>query len=118
LDGGYAFYGTYKTKDGKYIAVGALEPQFFRDLVTALGLSHAVSLEDQFDADEQEKIRSLFASTFLSRTRDEWDECFEGLGIDACVSPVLEMHEAPKHPLALARKSFVDDSVDDAFENE
>ncbi|CAG0915981.1 unnamed protein product [Notodromas monacha] len=109
LDGGYAFYSCYETKDKKYIAVGALEPQFFDRLATALNLSEEMRSEHQLDPDEQPRLKQLLAETFRRKTRQEWEEEFSRLNLDACVSPVLEMDEVSKHPLAVARKSFFED---------
>ncbi|XP_060070690.1 alpha-methylacyl-CoA racemase-like [Ylistrum balloti] len=103
LDGGSAFYDTYETKDGKFVGVGALEPQFFNDLVKGLGLSDEVS---QFD--DPVEMRQKFKEKFLTKTRDEWDVAFEGL--DACYSPVLDYDEAPSHPHNVYNKSFLKDA--------
>jgi alpha-methylacyl-CoA racemase len=103
LDGGAPFYDSYRTLEGKFVAVGALEPQFFAELVTGLGLE---SLKDvQWIKAGWSDMRSQFTEIFASRTRDEWAEVFEGL--DACVSPVLTYEEAALHEHAVARKSFI-----------
>ncbi|OWF39044.1 alpha-methylacyl-CoA racemase-like isoform X2 [Mizuhopecten yessoensis] len=103
LDGGSPFYDTYETKDGKYVGVGALEPQFFNDLVKGLGLSNEVS---QFD--DPAEMRQKFKERFLSKSRDEWDVVFDGL--DACYSPILDHNEAPLHPHNVHNKSFLKDA--------
>ncbi|XP_069137807.1 alpha-methylacyl-CoA racemase-like [Argopecten irradians] len=103
LDGGSAFYDTYETKDGKYVSVGPLEPQFFNDLVKGLGMSEEVS---QFD--DPAEMRQKFKKVFLLKTRDEWDVVFDGL--DACYSPVLDYNEAPLHPHNVHNKSFLKDA--------
>jgi alpha-methylacyl-CoA racemase len=105
LDGGAPFYDTYATADGEYVAVGALEPQFYAALLTGLGLADA-GLPGQHDRDGWPVLRERFAAVFATRTRSEWEQVFAGT--DACVSPVLSLAEAPVHPHAQARNSFVD----------
>jgi alpha-methylacyl-CoA racemase len=105
LDGAAPFYTTYVTKDGRHVAVGALEPQFFKALLTGLGIS-SEEVGAQNDRDEWPRMRRLFASRFVARTRDEWAEHFAGT--DACVAPVLSMREAPDHPHNESRGTFVD----------
>ena len=105
LDGGAPFYDTYITADGEYVAVGALEPQFYAALLTGLGLADA-GLPAQHDRDGWPVLRERFAATFAARTRAEWEHVFAGT--DACVSPVLSLAEAPVHPHARARESFVE----------
>jgi alpha-methylacyl-CoA racemase len=105
LDGGAPFYDTYVTADGGCVAVGALEPQFYAALLLGLGLADA-GLPAQHDRAGWPVLRERFATTFASRTRDEWEQVFAGT--DACVSPVLSMAEAPRHPHATARDAFVE----------
>jgi alpha-methylacyl-CoA racemase len=105
LDGGAPFYDTYATADGQYVAVGALEPQFYAALLTGLGLSEA-GLPAQHDRDGWPVLRQRFTQTFAQRTRAEWEQVFAGT--DACVSPVLSLAEAPQHPHARARNAFVE----------
>jgi alpha-methylacyl-CoA racemase len=105
LDGGAPFYDTYATADGDYVAVGALEPQFYAALLHGLGLTDA-GLPDQHDRDGWPVLRKRFAEVFASRTKADWEQVFAGT--DACVSPVLSMAEAPAHPHALARNAFVE----------
>ncbi|MFJ6080772.1 CaiB/BaiF CoA transferase family protein [Streptomyces sp. NPDC092369] len=104
LDGGCPYYGTYETADGKYMAVGALEPQFYAEFVTLLGIP------DQADARKDwarwGELREAVAARFRSRTREEWTAVFEGT--DACVAPVLSLGEAPHHPHLAARGTFTD----------
>jgi len=101
LDAGSHFYDTYETKDGKYMAVGALEPQFYSKLLHGLGLSDKeVPQMENFEAHQE-----LFTKKFQERTQQEWCEIFDGT--DACVTPVLSLDEAPKHPHNAARNSFV-----------
>jgi alpha-methylacyl-CoA racemase len=105
LDGGAPFYDTYVCADGGYVAVGALEPQFYAALLAGLGLSDA-GLPPQHDRAGWPVLRERFAAAFASRTRDAWAEVFAGT--DACVSPVLSLAEAPVHPHAAARDAFVE----------
>ena len=105
LDGGAPFYDTYATADGKHVAVGALEPQFYAALLAGLGLADA-GLPAQLDVAGWPVLRERFAAVFASRTRDEWAAQFAGT--DACVSPVLSPAEAAGHPHNLARGVFTD----------
>ncbi|MBA0052262.1 CoA transferase [Streptomyces sp. AJS327] len=103
LDGGAPFYASYRTSDGGYMAVGALEPRFYEEFVRLLGLS---APPDRSDPAAWEELRSAIAERFASRTRAEWTAVFEGS--DACVAPVLSLREAPGHPHLAARGSFVE----------
>src|SRR5215470_12569979 len=105
LDGGAPFYDTYQTTDGKFVAVGALEPQFYAALLAGLGLTDA-GLPAQLDMSGWPVLRARFAEVFAQRTRDEWAEVFAGT--DACVAPVLSPAEAGKHPHNTAREVFAD----------
>jgi alpha-methylacyl-CoA racemase len=91
LDGGAPFYRTYETSDGRYVAVGAIEPQFFAQLLEGLGLT-ADEVPGQFDIAAYPEMREIFTQRFASKTRDEWSEIFAGT--DACVTPVLSWTEA------------------------
>ncbi|MEV6304655.1 CaiB/BaiF CoA-transferase family protein [Actinoplanes sp. NPDC051861] len=106
LDGGAPFYDTYRTADGGYVAVGALEPQFYAALLTGLGLDGDDSLPHQLDRSGWPSLRRIFTERFAARTRDEWEKAFEGL--DACVSPVLTPGEAADHPHNRERGTFVE----------
>ena len=92
LDTGAPFYDCYECSDGRYVAVGAIEPAFFEALVNGLGLSDHVQLGEQHDPGWWPTIRQSFTEAFLARSRDEWSAHFSELG--ACVSPVLTMSEA------------------------
>lgn len=105
LDGGAPFYATYRTRDGRFMAVGALEPHFFRVFVEGLGLE-VDELPHQMDRDSWPEMRTTFESVFLKKTRDEWASIFDGT--DSCVAPVLSPNEAPSHPQIAARGTFVD----------
>ncbi|KAH0445134.1 CoA-transferase family III [Colletotrichum camelliae] len=95
LDGGCPYYDTYETKDGRYMAVGALEPQFFRALVQGLELDKTWE-ERRFDRDNWPELRELLTRTFKSRTRAEWEKVFDGT--DACTTPVLDYSELETEP--------------------
>jgi alpha-methylacyl-CoA racemase len=104
LDGGAPFYDTYACADGGHVAVAALEPKFFAELVQRLGLpQHFIAR--QYDRRMWPELRAAIAEVLLTRPRDAWTACFEGS--DACVTPVLTMAEAPLHPHATARGAFV-----------
>lgn len=105
LDGGAPFYAIYATADDGYMAVGAIEPQFYAALLDGLGIDPD-ELPAQLDRSGWPEIASRFAERFRSRTRAEWERIFEGT--DACVTPVLSMAEAPHHEHLLARRSFID----------
>ncbi|SIR00069.1 alpha-methylacyl-CoA racemase [Paracoccus thiocyanatus] len=105
LDGGAHFYDTYETADGKYIAVAAIEPKFYRKLLEIAGLADDPAFGDQMNADDWDSLRARLTEVFLGRTRKEWDTVF--MGTDACYAPVLSMEEATRHPQAQARGSFV-----------
>ena len=105
LDGGAPFYDTYATSDDKYVAVGALEPQFYAALLAGLGLADA-ELPAQLDPTGWPVLRERFTKIFAQRTRDEWAAAFEGT--DACVAPVLSAAEVAAHPHNAARGVFAD----------
>lgn len=101
LDGGLPWYDTYLTRDRRRMAVGALEPKFYANLVATLGLEDLPSRDDRSN---WALIRSAFTEAFATRTRDEWAEIFRG--VDACVSPVLSMTEAVVSPHLVTRGTF------------
>jgi alpha-methylacyl-CoA racemase len=103
LDGGAPFYDVYACADGKYVAVGALEPPFYSALLSGLGLDPAV-LPAQHDRSRWPELRQALADRFAARGRDEWARVFEGT--DACVTPVLSLAEAPADPHLTARGTF------------
>jgi alpha-methylacyl-CoA racemase len=104
LDTGAPFYDVYETADGRYVAVGAIEPQFYRALLDGLGLDPA-ELPGQMDREHWPEMKERFAAIFATRTRDEWATHFADT--DACVAPVLDPWEAPSHPHNRARGTFV-----------
>ncbi|WTZ06000.1 CoA transferase [Micromonospora sp. NBC_01392] len=106
LDGGAPFYDTYECADGRYVAVGALEPQFYAELVRLTGFPlDGDDAPDRDDPANWPALRAAWARLFRTRTRDEWAELLAGT--DACVAPVLDWAEAPRHPHLAARDVFV-----------
>jgi alpha-methylacyl-CoA racemase len=107
LDGGAPFYDTYECADGKHIAVGALEPQFYAELVERTGYAGATSNPaDRADPTTWPAARADWAALFATRTRDEWASLLAES--DACVAPVLDWTEAPVHPHMAARSAFTE----------
>ena len=105
LDGGAPFYDTYACADGRYVAVGPIEPQFYAAMLDGLGLADA-GLPDQLDTAQWPSLRKSLTEAFLSRTRDEWTAVFEGT--DACVTPVVEPAEVRDQPHLSARGTFLE----------
>ena len=104
IDGGSPYYSVYETADGKYMAVAALEPEFYAEFITRFGLDeHAPS---QTDRARWPELRQLIADHMRTRTQAEWTEIFGDS--DSCVAPVLDLGEAPRHPHNVARGTFVD----------
>ena len=101
LNGGSACYSVYRTKEGRFLSVGSLEPKFWAAFNTAIG--RPVDMSELVDPD-QEKIRAQIQAVIEQKTRDEWEAVFAGA--DACVEPVLEPQEIAKHPQHVARKMF------------
>jgi alpha-methylacyl-CoA racemase len=102
LDGGAPYYRAYRCSDGRYVAVGAIEQQFYHLLLVGLGLA-GDELPDRLDRANWPALRKRFAAVFSERTRDEWAETFAAT--DACVTPVLSLEEVPGHPQIAARQS-------------
>jgi alpha-methylacyl-CoA racemase len=105
LDGGAPFYDVYRCADGRFVAVGALEPQFYAALLDGLGLTGA-DLPAQSDRGGWPRLREAFTQAFAAHPRGHWERVFEGT--DACVTPVLEPREAPGHPHLAARGTFTE----------
>jgi len=103
LDGHAPFYTTYATSDGGRMAVGPLEPAFYQVMLVGLGLDEE-ELPPQYDRTRWPELRAAIAAVFARRTRAEWEELFAGT--DACVTPVLSLSEAPRHPHNEARGVF------------
>lgn len=103
LDGGAFFYDTYETKDGKYMSVGAIEPQFFKEFIDGLGLEI-----EQFG--DNDAAKQQVAKIFKTKTQKDWTDIFEDT--DACVFPVVEWQNAKFHRQNQSRGSFVQDAND------
>ena len=105
LDGGSHFYDTYECKDGKFISIGSIEPQFYALLCQIAELDEKV-FSKQMSRDLWPEQKEEIKKIFLNKTRDEWCELMEGT--DGCFAPVLDMSEAPQHPHNKERKTFID----------
>src|SRR4051794_22370343 len=105
LDGGAHFYGTYPCKDGEFISLGSIEPQFYAELRRLAGLDDAL-YDGQMDAKNWPAMKAKMTEVFKTKTRAEWCAIMEGT--DVCFAPVLSLSEAPRHPHMAARKVFVD----------
>jgi alpha-methylacyl-CoA racemase len=103
LDSGAPFYDVYKTADGRWMSVGGLEPQFYTAMEAVLAIDN---LPDRYDLASWPALRTILAETFATRTQAEWVELFDGT--DACVAPVVPMHEAAQHPHNVARGTYVE----------
>ena len=110
LDTGAPYYDTYETADGKYVAVGAIEPQFYAQLLDGLGLDPA-TLPGQHDASRAEELRAIFTKAFAAHDRDHWAKVFNGT--DACVTPVLSFGEVETEPHITERGTFYEDVTGD-----
>jgi alpha-methylacyl-CoA racemase len=104
LDTGAPFYDTYETADGKFVSVGALEPQFYDVFVDLLGVKDTAP--DRYDPERTDELRKLIAERFATRTQAEWAEVFEGT--DACVAAIIPISEAKDHPHLQAREVYVE----------
>ncbi|WP_372706344.1 CaiB/BaiF CoA transferase family protein [Brevundimonas sp.] len=107
LDGGAPFYRCYACRDGRFVAVGALEPRFYAALIAGLGLTPDSA--PQYETAGWSALHDRFAAIFASQDRDHWAARFAGT--DACVTPVLSLEEAPSHPHNVARGTFVGSAV-------
>ena len=105
LDGGAHFYDTYACADGKYVAIGAIEPQVYAKLRELCGIDDP-AFDAQMDAARWPVLKHRLADVFRTRTRDEWCALLEGS--DACFAPVLDWDEAPQHPHNQARGTFIE----------
>lgn len=103
LNGGLAGYNLYQTSDGGYLAVGALEPKFWKELVDTLGLPH---LEEEGLSLDDPKAKEEVANTIKQKTRAQWEEIFAKR--DACVEPVLSLSELASHPQHVARSAILE----------
>jgi alpha-methylacyl-CoA racemase len=105
LDGSAHFYDTYECADGKYIAIGSIEPQFYAALLERLDLTDP-DFSRQMDKEQWPRLKRRLAALFTTRTRAQWTELMEGT--DICFAPVLDMEEAPYHPHNIARNTFIE----------
>jgi alpha-methylacyl-CoA racemase len=105
LDTGAHFYEVYETKDGKYVSLGSIEPQFYAELIEKTGLA-GEELPNQMDRSGWAEMKERFREIFRQKTRDEWCEIMEGS--DVCFAPVLSMTECQQHPHIRARNTFVE----------
>ena len=105
LDGGAHYYGCYACADGKFIAIGSIEPQFYALLLEKCGISDP-QFQQQNDQSQWPELRRKLAALIVTKTRDEWCRIMEGS--DVCFAPVLNLREAPAHPHLQARETFVD----------
>lgn len=105
FDGGAPWYRVYETRDGKHVSVAPVERKFYDQLLLGMGLD-PVDIPDQLDRSTWPALRERFAAIFLGKTRDEWCRIMEGR--DACFAPVLDLHEASRHPQLAGRNGFVE----------
>jgi alpha-methylacyl-CoA racemase len=105
LDGGAHFYDCYETKDGKWVSIGSIEPQFYALLLEKTGLSADAAFAAQMDRSVWPALSEKLAGVLKTKTRDEWCALMEGT--DVCFAPVLSWEEATKHPHNVARETFV-----------
>jgi len=108
LDGGAPYYQVYETKDGRFMAVGAIEEKFFRELLTGLGLREE-ELPPKEDQSSWPQMKELFKRIFKEKTQAEWGQVFEKL--DACVTPVLSIEETTTYPHHIERERFLWDNI-------
>ncbi len=105
LDSGAPFYDTYETADGKYVAIGSIEPKFYAELLRLAGLDDE-DLPGQMEHARWPELKARFTEVFKSKSRDEWCALMEGS--DVCFAPVLDFNEASVHPHNAARRTFVE----------
>jgi crotonobetainyl-CoA:carnitine CoA-transferase CaiB-like acyl-CoA transferase len=107
--GGYAFFSTYRTKDGRYVALGGVEHKFVVNMLEALGRPDLIPAATGPNGPGQMPVKAALAEAFLQRTRDEWEAFFAGL--DVCAAPVLDLREAFHSPQAAARQMLLRDEA-------
>ena len=105
IDGGAHFYDVYECQDGKYLTVACAEPQFYELLLDLMQLDDPELRTDRMNPARWPDLKARLVVAFKSRTRDEWCAILEGT--DACVTPMLDFAEAPRHPHNVARKAFI-----------
>lgn len=106
LDGASHWYDCYECADGKFVSIGAIEPDFYALLLKILELQDDLDFAQQYDKSSWPGLKQRFATIFKSKTRKEWCEIMEGT--DICFAPVLDFDEAPEHPHNKARKTFIE----------
>jgi len=106
LDTGAHFYDVYRCRDGEYISLGSIEPQFYAELLRLTGLSDDEQFAKQMDPTEWEPLKARLTELFATKTRDEWCDLMEHT--DVCFAPVLTMSEAARHPHNVERETFVE----------
>ena len=106
LDTGAHFYEVYECADGRFLSVGAIEPQFYAELLRLTGLDADETLPRQQDRTQWPALKERFTALFKTKTRDEWCEIMEHT--DVCFAPVLSLGEAPLHPHNVERGTFVE----------
>ena len=106
IDGGAHFYDTYETADGKYVAIGAAEPQFYNLLLDLLEINDTDIREQRMDPERWPEFKLRFEHVFKQKSQAQWDDILGGT--DACYAPVLDFDAAPKHVHNLARKAFIE----------
>lgn len=105
LDGAAPFYRCYETKDGRYLSVGPIEPQFYAEFIRLAGLPEE-HLRTQYDRSTWPERRAEYEEMFRQKSRDEWMEIFDGT--DACIAPVLNWNNAVEHPHNVEREVYVE----------
>jgi alpha-methylacyl-CoA racemase len=106
LDTGAHFYDVYRCKDGAYVSIGSIEPQFYAELLRLTGLQDDERFQQQMDKSMWPLLKGRLEQIFASKTRAEWCALMEGT--DVCFAPVLTMTEAAQHPHNVARATFVE----------
>ena len=106
IDGGAHFYDSYETSDGKYIALGSIEPQFYALMREKLGLAEDKDFDAQMERDQWQDLKAKITAIVKTKSREEWCQLMEGS--DVCFAPILSLEEAPHHPHNRARKTFIE----------
>lgn len=108
IDTGSHFYDSYETADGKFVAIGPIEPKFYAILLDKLGLSDDSLFAAQYDRSRWSELSDRLEAIFRLRTRDQW--CDLLMDSDSCFAPVLSLDEAPRHPHNLSRETFIEEA--------
>lgn len=106
MDTGAHFYDTFETKDGKWVSLGSIEPQFYAELLKLTGLEGDPEFAKQMDMTQWPHLKERLKVVMKEKTRDEWCKIMEAT--DVCFAPVLTMSEAAQHPHNVERKTFID----------